>query len=71
MALLGSRSIRELKVREESQQVQDLVPVLVTAHNTAGLLCALVSLRSDCRKEENFLLIEVGRGNRQQKRTRC
>lgn len=29
LALLGSRSIRGLKAREEFQQVQDLVPILV------------------------------------------
>lgn len=37
LALPGSRSIRGLKAREESQQVQDLVPGLVhcTEHSTS------------------------------------
>lgn len=57
------RNIRGLKAREESQRVQTWFQSNFTGYNTAGLRCALVSLRSDSREEENYFT-EVGGENR-------
>lgn len=58
------RNIRGLKAREEPQRVQTWFQSRFTGYNTAGLLRASVSLRSDSR-EENYLFTEVGGENRE------
>lgn len=58
------RNIRGLKAREEPQRVQTWFQSRFTGYNTAGLLRASVSLRSDSREEENYLFTEVGGENR-------
>lgn len=58
------RNIRGLKAREEPQRVQTWFQSRFTGYDTAGLLRASVSLRSDSREEENYLFTEVGEENR-------
>lgn len=68
LAKPGMRTIRGLKAGEESQQVQDLVPVQVHWEEHSKTALCLSFPRSDSTEEETYLLIQVGRGNREQSR---
>lgn len=62
--MLGMKNIRGLKAGKGSQTwFQPRFP----GYNRVRLLCALVSPRNDCREEEDYLLIQVGRGNRERR----
>ena len=64
LAKPGTRNMRGRKAGEESQQVQDLVPIQGHWEQHSKTALRLNFPRSNSTEEEAYLLIQVGRGNR-------